>query len=489
MKGEGAIEAVELNPIIGGRVQPSEVRDEVFNPAEPTERVGSVGLSTSADVDDAVRAAEEARLSWAARTVEGRARFLDGAASRLAERAESLALLLCREHGKTIAEAHAELAGAGDVLRWHAQQVRALDPVTSQGPRGRQVTRRVPVGIVGVIVPWNYPVLLAQLMLAPALLAGNCVVLKLPDHAPLTLGLILADMANDLPEGVLSVVAGRGDEVGRALTTHALVRKVAFTGSTGTGKTIMRDASDTLKGLSLELGGNDAALVLHDARLDADVARELVTGSLTCAGQVCYAPKRLYVHRSHQSRFIELFTRAAETIMVGDGRDAGVTMGPVNNRLHCERVRELLRDAIERGAEAMPLGTESHSRSEAGYFVRPHLIIENDPLSPLMQAEQFGPLVPVYFFDDEDEAVRLANGTEFGLAASVWSENTDRAFDIASRLEAGTVFVNIHRVGASSVDMPFGGFKQSGLGRGHGVEGIHEYTELQILAQREDMRE
>ncbi len=399
-----------------------------------------------------------------------------------------LAALLSREHGKTPREAAAEIAGAVQILRWHSEQAAALEPVVVHGDSGRMVTRRVPVGVVAVIVPWNYPVLLAQLMVAPALLAGNCVVVKLPDHSPLALSRVLHWLASALPDGVLNVIAGEGSSVGAALTTHRLVRKVAFTGSTPTGRAIMRAASDTLKGLSLELGGNDAAVVLEDARLDGDLVAELVKGTLACAGQVCYAPKRLYVHRRHRALFVDAFVEEADEVVVGDGRDPAVTMGPLNNAAQRDRVRELLRDAVQRGAQVLPLGRASAVRNENGLFVQPHLVVETDPGSRLMQEEQFGPLVPVYFFDDEDEAVELANATEYGLAASVWSEDVDRAFEIAGRIEAGTVFVNIHRVGASSVAMPFGGFKQSGIGRGHGIEGIHEYTELQVLAERQDMR-
>lgn len=463
-------------------------RVAVNNPAVPSQVVGWHAIADTEQVDCAVESAAAAFPNWAKTPVDRRAELLATAAERVRGRLTELTSLLNREHGKTLAEAEAELEGAAGILKWHAGQARALTPTVVNDERGRVVQRHIPLGVVAVIVPWNYPVLLSQLMLAPALLAGNTVVLKLPDHSPLTLSVVLRDIASLLPDGVLNVVAGHGQRVGERLTTHPEVRKVTFTGSTPTGKAIMRAASSTLKSVSLELGGNDAALILPDATIDHQLVEELILGTLTSAGQVCYAPKRIYVHSSKAAEFRDAFVRGASRLVVGDGANPDVTMGPLNNSDQLDVVRSLLADAEQNGATVTSLGRMSDNRDEAGLFFQPRLVSGLPNTAAVVQEEQFGPLIPVVVYETEEQAIAFANDTEFGLAASVWSDDVDHAFEVAAQLEAGTVFVNVHRVGASSVAMPFGGLKQSGIGRGHGVEGIVEYTELQILAQREDMR-
>jgi aldehyde dehydrogenase len=306
----------------------------------------------------------------------------------------------------------------------------------------------------------------------------------------LTVGGVLAELAAALPPGVLNVVAGSGPEVGAVLTGHDRVRKVMFTGSTATGRHIMRAASSNLKSLSLELGGNDPAIVLAGADLGSGVVEELVRGTFTAAGQVCYAPKRLYVHRSLVDAFVEQFCAQVDAIVVGDGLTPGVTMGPVNNEQQFRGVRALTDSAEHSGGHVRLLGRLHEEADEsAGWFLRPAVVTGLDHTAPLVSEEQFGPVVPILPFDTEDEAVALANDSEYGLAASVWSEDTEHAFAVAGRIDAGTVFVNIHRVGAADVSMPFGGFKQSGIGRGHGVVALEECSELQVLADRTDMRE
>ena len=476
--------------LINGQDVDGVARVEITNPAAPSQVVGRQAIADTEQVDHAVKSAAAAFPDWAKTPIDERARLLEAASDRIRGRLAELSSLLNREHGKTLAEAEAEaeVEGAAGILKWHAGQTQALNPQVVNDERGRVVQRRVPLGVVAVIVPWNYPVLLSQLMLAPALLAGNTVVLKLPDHSPLTLCVVLREIASLLPDGVLNVVAGDGQSVGERLTTHPAVRKVTFTGSTPTGKAIMRAASSTLKSVSLELGGNDAALILPDATIDHQLVEELILGTLTSAGQVCYAPKRIYVHSSKADEFCDAFVRGASRVVVGDGAQPDVTMGPLNNAVQLEVVQSLLANAEQNGATVTLLGRISENRDEAGLFFQPRLVSGLPNTAAIVQEEQFGPLIPVVTYETEEQAIAFANDTEFGLAASVWSDDVDHAFQVAARLEAGTVFVNVHRVGASSVAMPFGGFKQSGIGRGHGVEGIVEYTELQILAQREDMR-
>lgn len=485
--GRSRSELIEASLLIDGvHVEGAGVR-EIRSPADRVTLIGRCAFASRDHVDQAVTAAHRASAAWRKTDCRIRAGMLLETARSLTDDIEDLATLLADEHGKTLHEAREEMRGAATILAWHAEQAAALDTQYIDDPRGLHVRRRVPFGVVAVIVPWNYPVLLAQLMVAPALLAGNSVVVKLPDYSPLSLWVALSRLAATLPPGVLNVLAGPGDVVGESLTSHRLVRKIAFTGSTTTGRRIMQSASATLKSLSLELGGNDPALILPDKRIDARLIEELIDGTLTNGGQVCYAPKRIYVPAEKVEEFCKRFVHQAASVRVGLPLNERVTMGPLNNAEQLQVAMRLLEDARERGAAISTLGTIEDNLPPDGFWMQPHLVsgIAND--APLVQEEQFGPVVPVIAYEDVDEAIAMANDTEYGLAASIWSDDREAALEVASGIDAGTVFLNVHRVGASAVDMPFGGFKQSGLGRGHGLEGIYEYTELQVIAERADM--
>ncbi|BBY30350.1 aldehyde dehydrogenase family protein [Mycolicibacterium sediminis] len=461
---------------------------EVRNPARLTETVGGYATGDGASVDAAVAAAEAAFPGWAARPARDRAAALTLTADAIDADLANLSTLLTREHGKILADATAEIANTARTLRYYTGLADyASRETTTEDHRGRIVERRAAMGVVAVIVPWNYPVLLATLMIAPALVAGNTVVVKLPDNSPLALALVLRRLASAVEPGVVNVVAGSGQDVGAALTTHPRVRKVSFTGSTATGRAIMRDASVNLKNLSLELGGNDPAIVLDSATVDAQLIDELVRGAFTSTGQVCYAPKRLYVHRNLFDEFTEAFTAATDTLVVGDGLDPAVRMGPLNNRQQHRTVTDLIQASRSEGASVAEVGQYLDADADGGYFLRPTIVTGLRQNSALVQQEQFGPVVPILAYDTEDEAIALANDSEYGLAASVWSDDVDHAFDVGRRIQAGSVFVNIHRVGASDPSMPFGGFKQSGIGRGHGEIALDEASEVQILADRIDM--
>ncbi|KAB8188794.1 aldehyde dehydrogenase family protein [Nonomuraea phyllanthi] len=485
--GPGRLHHTEATLLIAGRPVQGESVVEIPAPSDPRQIVGRCHIASPEQALAAVEAARQSAAQWARTSAASRAEILARAAEALKRDAPRLSELLSWEQGKPPAEARVELEGARGILEWHAGQAAALDPVVLDDRRGRQIRRRVPMGVVAVMVPWNYPVLLAQLMVAPALLAGNAVVLKLPESSPLALRASLSPLAELLPPGVLNILAGDA-AIGELLTTHPSVRKVAFTGSTATGRKVMAAASGTLKSVSLELGGNDPAVVLPGRTIDAELIDELVRGTLTNAGQICYAPKRIYVPADRHAEFCRAFADGCADMVVGPPSDGSATLGPLNNARQLAVVTGLLDDALAGGGSAVPLGRLSEHCSPDGYWFQPRLVTGLGNGARLVQEEQFGPLVPVVAYSSVDEAVEMANDTEYGLAASVWSDDEAEAFDVAARLEAGTVFVNVHRVGASAVDMPFGGFKQSGIGRGHAVEGIHEYTELQVIAQREDMR-
>ena len=468
---------------------PLLIAGRVVHRGRLTEIVGEYGRAGRETAELAVNAAHDAFRDWAATPAARRAELLLSGTAEIDSEIPALATLLTREHGKILADATAELTNTVRTLRYYAGLVDHIERESRiDDHRGRIIERRVPMGVVAVVVPWNYPVLLATLMYAPALMAGNTVVLKLPDNAPLALSAVLLRLAGHLPPGVLNVLAGAGRDIGVHLTTHPVVRRVSFTGSTETGRTIMRDASANLKNLGLELGGNDPAIVLESAVVDDALINGLVGGAFMTTGQVCYAPKRLYVHRRNYRRFVEDFTAAAASIRVGNGLNPAVTMGPLNNRAQYETVQRLIRASESAGASVRTVGEYVETDGSDGYFVRPTIVTGLAHDADLVQQEQFGPVLPILAFDSEDEVIGLANDSEYGLAASVWSQDVDHAFGLARRIQAGSVFVNVHRVGASDPSMPFGGFKQSGIGRGHGEIALDEAMELQVLADRIDMQ-
>ncbi|WP_101951112.1 aldehyde dehydrogenase family protein [Mycobacterium sp. 3519A] len=474
--------------VIGGQ-QLHGPHVEIVNPADPLQVVGTHCLGNPDDAHAAVMCAHAAFPAWSTHPPAARAERLVFGAQAIDSDSLALATLLTQEHGKVLGEATAEIANATATLRYYAGLAAAWSvEKVNVDHRGKIIERRVPMGVAAVIVPWNFPVLLAMLMLAPVLVAGNTAVVKLPDYAPLALSSALHRLAGSLPVGVLNVLSGTGPDVGMALTRHPLVRKISFTGSTETGRTIMRDASVTLKNLSLELGGNDPAVLLADAHLDEDLIDQLATGCFTASGQVCYAPKRLYVHQRLFSDFVEAFTAHAAKLVLGNGLHRAVTMGPVCNQRQFQRLSQLIESSRDDGADVVQVGQIHESASSRGYFVRPTIVTGLSEDAALVTQEQFGPVVPILSFADDEQAVARANATEFGLAASVWSADIDHALAVGRRIQAGSVFINVHRVGASDVTMPFGGFKQSGIGRGHGVQALEEASELQILAQRNDMR-
>jgi aldehyde dehydrogenase len=352
--------------------------------------------------------------------------------------------------------------------------------------RGTTIIRRIPMGPTAVIVPWNYPIYLTLAGVAPALAAGNSVIVKPSEYAPLAVTETLALIAAALPEGVLSVVPGDGAVAGQALVSHPAVRKVIFTGGTATGTMISKTAADTLKSVSLELGGNDPAIVLESAALSDRTIRELRRAVFTCSGQICINVKRIYVHRSRLGEFVDKFSSAVNEIVVGAGLHTGSTMGPLNNAQQFRSVSQLA-EVTRQHADVQVLGRKLDPASwDRGYFMLPSIVTGISSDAPLVTREQFGPILPVIPFEDEADALRQANDSEFGLAASIWSEDVDHALDVARMVEAGSVFVNTHRMGSSDQTMPFGGIKQSGIGRNHGMWAIEECMELQAISHRPD---
>jgi aldehyde dehydrogenase len=472
---------------VGGQSLPADLRP-VPNPAMTSETVGWTAMATEADADLAVETAHRAFAGWSTLSPAERAALLEAAADVLDPGAAERARLLVREQGKVLWEARMETGRTGDMLRYYASladEVAAEE--VSTDARGTMVVRRRPMGVTAIIVPWNAPVYLALLAVAPALMAGNTIVVKPSELAPLALTETLTTLAQALPTGVVNVVPGDGAVVGQALSRHPLVRKVLFTGSTASGQAVMRTAAETVKNIGLELGGNDPAIVLESARIDDQLVREMVKGVYTGTGQICFNVKRIYVHESRYAEFVDAFTAAVDEIVVGSGLDEATTMGPLNNEPQLRRVEALLATTRAAGANVATLGRKLDPQTwDDGYFMLPSVVTDLPDDADLVRCEQFGPTVPVLRFRDEHEVLARANDSEFGLAASLWTEDVDHAFDLARGVEAGTVFVNVHRLGASDITMPFGGVKRSGIGRNHGLVAIQGCMEMQVVAHRVD---
>jgi aldehyde dehydrogenase len=461
----------------------------VINPARVSEVVGSHALGTARQVDLAVRAAAAAFPAWSALPAAARGEQLLRAAEEMAGHVPGWAQTLTREVGKVLPEARADATGAVSLTRYFASLAAEVD---AERPvdlpiAGRGVLRYVPAGPAGIITPWNTPVYLTFLAVAPALIAGDTVVVKPAEDAPLAVTAALSVLARALPPGVVNIVPGRGGEAGAALAAHPAVRKVLFTGSAETGKRVLRAAADSVKNVGMELGGNDAALVLRDAAIGPDLIRELIAGVFGLSGQVCYGVKRIYVDAGRLAEFTGAFTEMAARIVVGDGLDPRSTIGPLTTRAGYDKVLSLRAASEAAGAQVNVVGTALDPAGwEEGHFVLPTVVTGLAPDASLVTAEQFGPVIPILPFADEDEAVALANDTEFGLGASVWSTDTERAWRLARRIQAGSVFVNVHRVGASPMSLPFGGFKQSGVGRNHGLESVLACMEQQAVVEFND---
>jgi aldehyde dehydrogenase len=475
----------EAAMLIGGRAVQRDERIRVVDPARTHELVGTIPVATEDDVHAATRAAQDAWWEWSQVPMPERAAALRRAAEILADGVAPRAELLSREAGQLLSEGTGGVAGCGRCLLWYADLGERFEIVAElPSPNGRVFVHKEPMGVAALIVPWNAPTYLAFLGLAPILLAGNTVVVKPPSDAPLALIDLLEAIAPAFPEGTINVVTGGGATVGRALVTDPLVRKIMFTGSTEAGRQVLRDAADTIKRVSLELGGNDPAVVLADADLDRTVP-ELISGVFAMAGQVCYDVKRIYVDERIRDDFVQRYTDAASAMVVGRGLDPRSSMGALVNETQLRRIEGLVAGAERSGATVRRVGEPLDDGGwDQGWFHLPTIVSDLAQDDELVQCEQFGPAIPILGFGNEEEAVALANDTRYGLAASVWTEDEAHGFEVARRIQAGTSFINIHRRGASGVDMPFGGFKESGLGRGHGVVALEEQFELHTVSSR-----
>ncbi len=459
--------------INGQRVETAQ-HLEVRNPADGSV-VGLMPVATEAELNAAVAAASAAFSAWAATPDEERQALCAKVADIIEAHAEELAQLLTLEQGKPLGGLGSRFELGGAVAWTRATAALSLPVELLQDtPEGRVELHRKPIGVVGSITPWNWPVMIACWHLIPAIRAGNTVVSKPSSLTPLSTIRMVELMNEVLPPGVMNVVTGEGG-LGGALAGHAGVGKVVFTGSTPVGKKVMAAAAGTLKRLTLELGGNDAGIVLPGTD-PAAIAEGLFWGAFINNGQTCAALKRLYVHESVHDAVCEALVAYAAKIPVGDGRLESSVLGPVQNEKQLALVRELVEDAKAQGGKVLLGGDPGNG---PGYFYPVTLISNVDNGVRLVDEEQFGPVLPIIKYASVEEVIGRANASPFGLGGSVWSSDIEAAKTVAKRLECGSVWINKH--GAIQPNAPFGGVKQSGVGVEFGVEGLKEFTTIQTL--------
>lgn len=465
---------MELKATIGGKPASTGSDFAVVNPATG-EEIGRAPNMGGAELDAAVAAAKAAFASWSAQSDEALQAACAAVAATIEEHAGELAEIITLEQGKPLngLGSRWEVGGA---VAWAGYTAGLSLPVKvlQDNEQGRIELHRKPLGVVGSITPWNFPVMIAVWHILPALRTGNTVVVKPSPHTPLSTLRLVEIMNEVLPPGVVNVVTGddRAFNLGGAMSAHPDIRKIVFTGSCATGQKVMQSAAETMKRLTLEMGGNDAGIVLPDADPQT-IAEGLFWGAFINNGQTCAAMKRLYVHETIHDAVCEALVAYARNIPVGDGMDEASILGPIQNRMQFDKVSRLVADARERGT--VLLG----GAPGEGLFFPPTIICGLRNGDALVDEEQFGPALPVIRYRDVEEAIRLANDSPNGLGGSVWSSDIAAAKKVASRMACGSVWINKH--GAIQPNAPFGGVKSSGLGVEFAEEGLAEYTDIQVV--------
>jgi len=460
----------DISMTIGGERVDAPSTFGVVNPATGEVHAQAPDCSRE-QLDQAFEAASKAFVDWRS-DEDARRAALTEAANAMFAAGERIGPVLTAEQGKPLATAGVEALAAGFWLKYFADLETPREVIQDDAAAYAEVVRR-PMGVVAAITPWNFPIVLASWKIAPALLAGNTMVLKPSPFTPrstLLMGEILSEV---LPPGVLNVVSG-GDELGKWMTAHPTPRKVSFTGSVATGKHVNASVAPDLKRVTLELGGNDPAILLDDVD-PAEMAEKLYAGAFDNCGQICSAIKRVYVPEALHDDVVDALSARVAAAKVGDGMDPESEIGPVQNKPQYERVGELVADALAGGATATTGGAPVDG---PGYFFQPTVLTGAAEGTRIVDEEQFGPALPVIPYRDIDDVVERANATTFGLSGSVWSPDVERAGAVAERLECGTAWVNAHV--ALGPHQPFGGFKWSGLGVENGPWGLAGFTEIQV---------
>lgn len=469
---------LQTKPFIENRWEDTTAVFPVYNPADGS-LVAEVGSTDAGQCHVAIAAAAEAFPRWSRLTAKDRSAILKKWYALVMQHATDLALLLTTEQGKPLAEARAEVIYGASFIEWNAEECRRVYGEVIPTPQSakRLFTIKQAVGVVAAITPWNFPVAMITRKIAPALAAGCTVVLKPAEDTPLC-ALALAQLAMEagLPPGVLNVLpAAVPATIGKILATHPLIRKISFTGSTEVGRLLMEQAAGTVKRISLELGGNAPVIIFDDADLEFAVKGTLAS-KYRNSGQTCVCANRIYVQRGLEKAFIEKYTEAVVKLKVGAGTDDGVAIGPLINEEGLNKVKRLLYDATEKGGQVIAGG---HTHAAGELFFEPTVITGCDSSMRLSQEEIFGPVSAIFPFDTEEEVVRLANSTAYGLAAYFYTQDISRAWRIAEQLEYGMIGINEGIL--SHAEAPFGGMKQSGFGKEGSYYGIEEYLETKYI--------
>lgn len=444
--------------------------------AATRETIGYAPIHTVADLNDAVAAARAAQPAWAALGHAERSRLLNAIADDIEANSEELAVLLSREQGKPLNGPNARFEVGACALWTRTAADTPIEPeVVFEAGESRAEVHYDPLGVVGAIGPWNWPMMITVWQIAPSLRMGNTVVVKPSEYTPLSV-LALAEIYNrHLPAGVLTVISG-DREVGAAIAAHPDLDKIMFTGSTATGRRIVEASAGSLARLTLELGGNDAGIILPGTDIDA-IAENLFWGIFINTGQTCAALKRLYVHDSQYDQVVDTLANLATTMPLGNGLDEGNVLGPLQNEKQFDIVSALVDDARERGARIVAGG--SAAPEHGPLFYRTTVVADISDGARLVDEEQFGPVIPVIRYSDVDDAVRRANASTQGLGGSVWSQDIEAATEVARRVQAGTVWINQH--GAINPHVPFGGIKASGYGQEFGVAGLKAVSAPKVI--------
>ena len=457
--------------LINGEMVDGDLSMDVLNPATE-EKIADCPRASEGQLNAAVAAAKAAFPAWSKTSVDERKALVLKIADVIEANATELVQLLTKEQGKPLEDATVEVYGMAAFCRYFTSLDLQVEVLEDSDARRVEVHRN-PLGVIGAIVPWNFPLLLMAFKLPPALIAGNTLVIKPAPTTPLST-LRLAQLISDIvPAGVINFITDAND-LGAPMTAHPDVRKISFTGSTETGAKVMAGAAGLLKRITLELGGNDAGIVLDDVN-PKEAAQKLFDSAFQNSGQVCIAMKRLYVHENIYDEVCDELATIANDTVIGDGSEQGTKLGPLNNKMQYDKVKALIEDAKREGN--VIAGGEFPDKP--GYFIRPTIVRDIKEGSRLVDEEQFGPVLPVMSFADESEAVARANSSPWGLGGSVWSANPERAYALAEQMDAGTVWINKH----AELDptIPFGGAKMSGLGNELGQEGLLEFTQQKII--------
>ncbi|MDC0148115.1 aldehyde dehydrogenase family protein [Alphaproteobacteria bacterium] len=457
--------------LINGALVDGAATMPVLNPA--TEEVlAQCPTASEAQLNEAVKAAQAGFQIWKNTPIEERRAKLGEIADIIDANSDDLARILTQEQGKPLGDAMGEIMGASLFCRYF-QTLDLPVEILEDSDTQRVEIHHNPLGVVGAIIPWNFPVMLLAFKLPAALLGGNSIIIKPAPTTPLAtlhLGRLIADV---LPAGVVNIIADNND-LGDKITTHKGIDKISFTGSTATGARVMASAASTLKRVTLELGGNDAGIVMGDVDVEK-VAPQIFQGAFGNNGQICIAMKRVYAHETVYDKLVDELAKLADAAIVGNGLEQGTQLGPLQNKMQFDKVKDYIEDGRANGT-IVAGGTVPDGK---GYFVRPTIVRDIDGDSRLVREEQFGPVLPIIKYDDLDDVIERANDSEYGLGGSVWATDVDEAYEVAKKVDSGTIWVNKHA--DLQPHIPFGGIKTSGIGTELGAEGLSEFTRRKVI--------